>query len=233
MNSPTQHYRNRVLASLPEAEINRLIPHLSPVVLEQEKPLLDGQAKHGYFLEQGIASVVVTVANGDTVEVGVIGCDGIVGLPILLGTDGAPGRTFIQIAGSGFRINADTLKKEFERPSELRRYLQRYMHAFLVQSAQTAACNRLHGIEERLARWLLTCRDRMETDDLHLTHDFLAQMLGAPRSTVTLAAGLLQRAGLIDHSRGVVTVRDRARLEDASCECYRTVRNEFRRLSLL
>jgi CRP-like cAMP-binding protein len=233
MNSPTQPYKNRVLASLPEAEIKRLIPHLSPVVLEQEKTLLDGEAKHGYFLEQGIASVVVTLADGDTVEVGVIGCDGVVGLPILFGTDGAPGRTFIQIAGSGFSINADMLKKEFERSSELRRYLQRYMHAFMVQSAQTAACNRKHNIEERLARWLLTCRDRLETDDLHLTHDFLGQMLGAPRSTVTLAAGLLQRAGLINYSRGVVTVHDRVGLENVACECYRTVRNEYQRLSLL
>jgi CRP-like cAMP-binding protein len=233
LTSPTQHYKNRVLASLPEDEIARLRAHLSPLTLEQDRTLLDGNAKHGFFLEQGIASVVVTVENGDTVEVGVIGVDGVVGLPILFGTDGAPGRTFIQIAGSGFSINAGVLKTEFERPGELRRYLQKYMHAFLVQSAQTAACNRMHNIEERLARWLLTCRDRMETDDLHLTHEFLSHMLGAPRSTVTLAAGLLHRAGFIDHSRGVVTVRDRVGLEGAACECYRTVRDEYRRLSLL
>ena len=107
------------------------------------------------------------------------------------------------------------------------------MQGFLVQSAQTAACNRLHNIEERLARWLLACRDRMETDQLHLTHDFLGQMLGAPRTTVTLAAGLLHRAGMIDYSRGVVTIRDREKLEATACECYGIVRDEFRRLSLL
>jgi CRP-like cAMP-binding protein len=228
-----QVYRNRVLAALPKAEINRLKPYLSPVTLEQEHALLNGTASHGYFMEQGIASVVVTLKNGDTVEVGIIGIDGVVGLPILLGTEGAPGRTFIQIAGSGFRIEADILKKEFERPGKLRQHLQRYMQGFMVQAAQTAACNRLHNIEERLARWLLSCRDRMESDQLRLTHDFLGQMLGAPRTTVTLAAGLLHRAGMIDYSRGVVTITNRTALEQTACECYSIVRNEFQRLALL
>ena len=234
MNLPKQQpYRNRVLAALPKAELNRLQRHFSPVTLEQEKTLLDGKTSHAYFLEEGIASVVVSVKNGNTVEVGIIGIDGVVGLPILLGTDGAPGRTFVQIAGSGFRIKADVLKEEFERPSQLRRHLQRYMQGFMVQTAQTAVCNRMHNIEERLARWLLSCRDRTESDKLHLTHDFLGQMLGAPRTTVTLAAGLLHRAGLIDHSRGVVTIKDRPAMEEAACECYSIVRDEFKRLSLL
>jgi CRP-like cAMP-binding protein len=234
MNPPRQPaYRNRVLAALPRAEINRLKPHLSAVALEQEETLLDGKANYAYFLEQGIASVVVTVEDGNTVEVGIIGIDGVVGLPILLGAGTAPGRTFVQIAGSAFRIQADTLKEEFERSGELRRHLHKYMQGFMVQSAQTAACNRLHNIEERLARWLLSCRDRTESDQLHLTHDFLGQMLGAPRTTVTLAAGLLHRAGLIDYSRGVVTIKNRAKLEETACECYHIVRDEFRRLSLL
>jgi CRP-like cAMP-binding protein len=234
MNLPKQQaYRNRVLAALPSAEISRLKPHLSPVNLKQELTLLDGTAPHGYFLESGIASVVVTVENGNTVEVGIIGVDGVVGLPILLGGAGSPGRTFVQIAGSGYRLEAAILKEEFERTGELRRHLQRYMQGFLVQSAQTAACNRLHNIEERLARWLLACRDRMESDQLRLTQDFLGQMLGAPRTTVTLAAGLLHRAGLIDYTRGVVTVRDRDGLEKTACECYRIVRDEYQRLSLL
>jgi hypothetical protein len=177
--------------------------------------------------------VVVTLENGATVEVGIVGIDGVVGIPILLGTDGAPGRTFMQIAGSGFRIEAGILKREFDRPGELHRILHRYMQGFLVQSSQTAACNRLHNIEERLARWLCSCRDRLETDQLHLTHDFLGQMLGAPRTTVTLAAGLLHRAGMIDYARGLVTIRNRAALEETACECYRIVRDEFQRLSLL
>ncbi len=233
MNLPTRKYRNRILGALPKAEINRLTPHLSPVALKQEETLLDGKATHAYFVEEGMASVVVILQNGATVEVGVIGVDGVVGLPILLGTEGSPGRTFVQIAGSAFRIKAQVLKDEFERSGELRRHVQRYMQGFLVQSAQTAACNRLHNIEERLARWLLTCRDRMESDRLLLTHDFLGQMLGAPRTTVTLAAGLLHRAGMIDYSRGLVTVKDRNALENAACECYRIVRDEFKRLTLL
>ncbi len=180
-----------------------------------------------------MASVVVTVNNGDTVEVGVIGVDGVVGIPILLGTGGTPGRTFVQIAGSGFRIPAKTLKEEFERDGHLRRHLQRYLQAYFVQTAQTAACNRLHGIEERLARWLLTCHDRIKAAELRLTHDFLSQMLGAPRTTVTLAAGLLQRAGMIRYLRGTVTIQNRAGLESTACECYPVVRDEFRRLKLL
>ena len=233
MNPPKLHYKNRILAALPKAEISRLAPHLSPVSLQQEQTLLDGKAAYAYFLEDGIASVVIGVENGDTVEVGVIGIDGVVGLPALLGAPMPPGRTFIQIAGSGFRIKAQALREAFEKPSELRRCLQMYMQGFFVQTAQTAVCNRLHGIEERLARWLLTCRDRMETDELHLTHGFLGQMLGAPRTTVTLAAGLLHRAGLIEYKRGVVTIQNRVGLENTACECYRTVRDEFRRLALL
>lgn len=234
MKPPRQLYKNRVLANLPEAEISRLAPYLTPVTLQQEETLLDGMASHGYFLEDGIASVVATVENGSTVEVGIIGIDGVVGLPILLGTGGGgPVRTFIQIAGSAFRIEAHLLKQEYDRSGELTRHLQRYMHGFFVQTALTAACNRLHGIEARLARWLSACRDRMESDQLHLTHEFLGQMLGSPRTTVTLAAGLLQRAGMIHYSRGVVTVQDRAALENTACECYGIVRDEFRRLRLL
>ena len=231
--SPSRPYKNRVLASLPKDDINRLARHLSPVTLAQRKNLLDGHAPYAYFLEEGMASVVVTLANGDTVEVGVVGTDGVVGIPILLGSGTTPGRTFIQIAGSGFRIPAKRLKEEFERPGVLREYLQKYLQGCLAQTAQTAACNRLHTIEERLARWLLSCRDRINSDVLRLTHDFLGQMLGAPRSTVTLAAGLLQRAGLIHYSRGTVTIKNRPGLEGTACECYEIVRNEFRRLKLL
>jgi CRP-like cAMP-binding protein len=233
MSTPNSHYKNRVLASLPKAELESLAPHLTPLDLPQEQVLLDGKAPSAYFLEDGIASAVVSVADGSTVEVGVIGIDGVVGLPILLGTGHSPVLTFMQIAGSGFRIEAEKLKTAFEQNGDLRRHLQRYIQAFMVQTSQTAACNRLHNIEERLARWLLSCRDRVSSDRLALTQDFLGQMLGSPRTTVTLAVGLLERAGMIDHSRGVVTVRDRTALEGASCECYRTVRDEYSRLGLL
>jgi len=225
-------YKNRVLAALPKAEIERLEPYLSVVTLKLRDQLLDGHAKYAYFLEQGLASVVIPMKEGRTVEVGVIGIDGVVGLPILLGAAGMPGETFIQAEGSGFRIQAQALKDAFERPGELRRHLHKYLLATLVQSAQNAACNRVHPIKERLARWILTCHDRLQSDHMPLTHEFLGQMLGAPRTTVTLAAGMLQQAGLIDYSRGHVAIKKRAGLEKAACECYQVVRNEFDRLGL-
>ena len=233
MNTRANAYKNRILASLSPGELSRISPHLVPVDLPQDKSLLDGRATTAYFLEEGIASVVVTLKEGETVEVGVIGNDGVVGIPALLGVENGTSRTFMQIQGCGYSIKANVLREHFERSGELRKYLQRYMQAFMVQTAQTAACNRVHDIEERLARWLLTCRDRMPSDRLHLTQTFIGQMLGAPRTTVTLAAGILERAGLIDHSRGVVVIRNRAELENTACECYQTVRDEYKRLKLL
>jgi CRP-like cAMP-binding protein len=234
MNPPKQEYRNRVLAALPKAEIGRLASHLSPVTLRLRTQLLDSAApSYAYFLEDGLASVVVTLENGTTVEVGIIGIDGVIGLPVLLGAGGMPGRTFIQVAASGYRIQAQRLKEEFERPGELRRHLEKYLLANLVQSAQNAACNRLHCIAERLAKWLLNCHDRVQSDQILFTHEFLAQMLGAPRTTVTLAAGMLHQAGLIDYTRGRVMIKNRSGLEEAACECYRVVREEFQRLGLL
>ncbi len=233
MNPRGIRFKNRVLASLPAVEINRLSPHLVPIDLPQNKSLVDGKATAAYFLEVGIASVVVTLEDGETVEVGVIGNDGVVGIATLLGVENGTSRTFMQIEGTGYSIKPQILREEFERPGQLRTYLQRYMQAFMSQTAQTAACNRVHGIEERLARWLLTCRDRMPSDQLNLTQTFLGQMLGAPRTTVTLAAGILKRAGLIDHSRGTVLIRNRAELENSACECYRAVRDEYKRYRLL
>ncbi len=221
MNPPAKVYKNRVLAALPKAELDRLKPHLSPVTLPVRTPLLDGRADHAYFMETGLASVVLTLAGGDTVEVGVIGIDGVVGLPILLGAGTVPGETFIQVAGSGYRIDATVLKAEFERAGQLRSHLQKYVQAYLIQSAQNAACNRLHPISERLARWILTCHDRVQSDRIQLTHEFLGQMLGAPRSTVTLAAGMLHQAGFIEYSRGHVIIKNRQELEHVACECYR------------
>lgn len=233
MNPPVTKYRNRVLAALPKAELERLTPHLSPVLLKTRTQLLDGRASHAYFLEEGLASVVLTLADGSTVEIGIIGIDGVVGLPILLGAETMPGETFIQVEGSGFRIEAQRLKDEFEREGQLRSHLQKYIMAYAIQTAQTAACNRLHSISERLARWLLSCHDRVQSDRMSLTHEFLGQMLGAPRTTVTLAAGMLHEAGLIDYARGHVTIKNRPELERVACECHRTVLDEYRRLGLL
>lgn len=233
MNPSARQYRNRILAALPATEIASLAPHLTPVTLEQEKGLLVGDITHGYFFEHGMASVVVTLDTGETVEVGVIGFEGVVGIPILLGATATADRTFVQIAGSGFRIRAQRLKEEFERAGEFRRIVTGYMQAFFAQAVQTAACNRHHTLEERLARWLLSCRDRTNTDELLLTHEFLGQMLGSRRPTVTLAANLLQKAGMIEYSRGKVTIQNRSALEGTACECYAVVREQFRKVSLL
>ena len=229
----TAPYKNRILAGLSKSEANRLVKKLEPLKLKQGQSLLDGKATDAYFLEEGMASVVLNLASGDTIEVGVIGSEGVVGLPILFGTGSIPGRTFMQIGGSGYRLKGEYLKEEFERGGELQNILLRHAQGLFTQSAQTAACNRMHTIESRLARWLLTCHDRVEADQLLLTHEFLGQMLGAPRTTVTLAAGALQRSNLIGYSRGKVTIRNRAGLEKLACECYRNVRDEYRRLGLL
>ena len=228
-------YRNRILASLPKEEISSLASHLSPVTLPQGQTLLDAGQKvdHAYFLENGLASIVVTMKSGTSVEVGVVGKEGMVGLPLLLGTESLPHRTFIQIRASGFRIRAAILCRELEKSAMLRHRAQLYLQAHLVQASQTAGCNRLHEIAERLARWLLMCDDRIESDDLEITHQSLGDMLGAPRATVTLAAGMLQRAGLVDYSRGHVRILNRRGLEEAACECYRNIRREYERLDLL
>jgi CRP-like cAMP-binding protein len=228
------HHKNRILASLPKVEIGRLAPYLSPLTLPVGETLVEPgeDITHAYFLESGMASVVVAMTDGNTVETGITGNDGVVGIPILLGTKSMPTRTFIQIAGSGYRIAARRLAEAYERPGMLRKQINRYFQAHLAQTAQTAACNRLHDIEERLARWLLICHDRMESDTFSLTHEFLGHMLGTPRTTVTLAAGQLHKAELVDYSRGKVRIRNRKGLENAACECYKTIRDEFERLGI-
>jgi CRP-like cAMP-binding protein len=233
-NESGNGYKNRILASLPKAEISRLSPNLSAVDLPAGKTLMDpGQEiSFAYFLETGLASVVVAMSDGNMVETGITGNDGLVGFPVLLGTRTIPTRTFMQIPGAGYKIKAQHLINEFDRSGVLQKKINRYFQAHLVQTGQTAACNRLHDIAERLARWLLMCHDRMSSDTFTITHEFLGHMLGTPRSTVTLAAGILHKAGLIDYSRGKLVVRDRKGLEKAACECYQTIRKEFDRLGI-
>ena len=226
-------FKNKILAALPETEIRNLVPHLSPVVLNAREILADGAPRFGYFLEEGLASVVITLPRGEEVEVAAVGSEGVVGVSLLLGVHEAPGRTSMQVNGLGFSVPAEHLRKAFENPSELQTRLQRYLQGFIVQMAQNSACNRHHQIIQRLARWLLTCHDRVQNDRMPLTHDVLGCVLGAPRATVTLAAGKLLRAGLIEYTRGHLTITDRAGLENAACDCYRIVRDEFRHLESL
>jgi CRP-like cAMP-binding protein len=233
--SVSKPYKNRVLASLPATEMKRLAPHLLPVTLKMNRTLHDADEMVDtvYFLEQGVCSHVLTMETGNTVEVGITGRDGFVGLPAVLDAGRSPHRSFMQIPGHGFSVKAKILREQSDASSELRSCLQRAIQGLLVQTAQTAACNRVHELEERLARWLMMCHDRVQSDDLPMTHEFLATMLGTRRSTVTVAAGMLHKAGLIAYSRGHVTIQNREGLRDAACECYQTVYDEYVRLGLL
>jgi CRP-like cAMP-binding protein len=186
-----------------------------------------------YFLEDGICSIVATMSGGETVEVGIIGRDGLVGLPAVLGAVQSPNRCFMQIPGYGFRVKSKILTEQSEASPGLRVCLLRSVQGLLVQTAQTAACNRVHDLHERLARWLLMCHDRVQLDCVAITQEFLATMLGTRRSSVTVAARILQKAGLITYTRGHVTIEDLAGLKDASCECYQVVHDEYVRLGLL
>lgn len=228
-------YKNQILESLSGVEIARIRPHLSPVTLVTGQILQDPEQNvtYGYFLETGMASMVVEMAKGNSVEAAVIGKEGMVNICILLGTSSMPTRTFMQIPGGGYKIKADILKKEFDKGGTLQKHINSYIQAHLVQTSQTAACNRLHDIAERLARWLLMCHDRLDSDKFPITHEFLGHMLGSPRSTVTLAAGILQKEGLVVYSRGKMKICNRQGLEKFACECYCIIHDEYERLGVM
>lgn len=225
-------YRNQILSALSKTEMAGLAPHLSAVDLPVGKTLraTGEECVLGYFLESGMASSVISMADGTTIETGITGKEGVVGFPALLGTKSMPMHCFMQIGGSGYKIRAERLSEEYERPGTLRKQINKFIQTYIVQTAQTAACNRVHEVPQRLARWLLMCHDRMESDTFTITQEFLGHMLGTPRTAVTIAAGALRKAGLIDYFRGEVRVRSRKGLEDTACECYRTIRSELDRL---
>jgi len=231
---PPITYKNRLLASLPPEAIQLLIPHLVLVDLPRDRTLKEANlaAEGAYFLEGGICSIVATMEDGATVEVGLIGRDGFVGTAAVLDAGLAPNRYFMQIPGYGFRIKATVLRQLADTCPALRASLLRSVQGLLVQTAQTAACNRLHDLQERLARWLLMCRDGVQSDQILVTQEFLATMLGTRRSSVTVAAGMLQKAGLIASTRGHVAILDPAGLAAAACECYEIVHSEYVRLGL-
>jgi CRP-like cAMP-binding protein len=180
-----------------------------------------------YFLESGVASMVSMMREGATVEVSTIGNDGLVGVPLLLGASSMPTRCFLQVPGDGKRMEAETFIDSIAEYDGFRRLLLRYVQVLFNQVAQTAACNRAHSVEQRCARWLLMTRDRMTTDVLPLTHEFLGYMLGVRRESVSVAAEALQHSGLITYQRGKITIRDRPALEAATCECYVVVRDSL------
>jgi CRP-like cAMP-binding protein len=225
-------HTNRLLGLLTQADYERLHPHLQPVALEYRKPLYEADVpiEFVWFIESGVASLVNTMVNGDAAEVGTIGNEGIVGLPLLLGDHRAPTDVYVQVPGTGLRMNAALFSKELAQSASMRLVMLRYAHAFFNQVAQSAACNQLHLLRQRCCRWLLMTHDRMQSDEFLLTQEFLAMMLGVRRTGVATVAAALRRAGLIHYTRGNVTIVDRAGLEQQSCECYGISKVEFDRL---
>jgi CRP-like cAMP-binding protein len=218
--------RNHVLTTIPEFEFGKLQPHLEWVDLTYHQNLLasNGEVEYAYFLNRGMISLVVTTSDGRSVEVGVVGKEGAVGTCLAVNLKKNPYRAVVQIPGDGVRVHANVIEELRGSLPEFELLLNRYASVQGMQVAQLAACNRLHEIEQRLARWMLMCHDRIESDLLPMTHEFFAQMLGAGRPSVTLAAGALQKAGIIRYTRGKVTILNRPALEDAACECYRVIR---------
>jgi CRP-like cAMP-binding protein len=225
---------NQILNSIPETEYNLIRPHLEPVELPHQRILHEAGEKidFAYFLNEGLASLVVLTRDGHSVEVAIVGREGIVGTPLAVGIHRGPYRSIMQIQGSGVRIKSEVLEETMREAPEMRLMLNRYVLVQGLQIAQIAACNRLHEIEQRLARWLLMCQDRVGSDILPVTHEFLAQMLGSGRPSVSLAAGILQKAGFIDNLRGTVKIVNRKQLESAACECYKVIQQFNRTLVL-
>jgi len=223
---------NKLLAIIPRKELDRLSPHLHEVELPFKKVLseVDEEIQHAYFVTNGVVSMVNQPDNGDIVEFATVGNEGMAGFPLVMGTRSLPSRVLVQVAGSALRIDgADLLACLRETPT-LHRLLMRYVMAVLNQIAQSTSCNRLHQVQERCARWLLHTHDRVEGDGFPMTHEFLGQMLGVHRPTVTIAARMLQQAGLIRYTRGKIEVIDRPGLEAASCNCYRLIADQYERL---
>jgi CRP-like cAMP-binding protein len=229
---PNGPQRNRLLAALPLVDLALVRPYLELVEMEQRELMFDPEEpiSHVYFPETAVVSLISRMGDGVNVEVGTAGCEGMAGLSVFLAGDTSTLQAFAQIPGLAWRVEAATFTRLSDAPGPLHRMMLRYTQAFLTQLAQSAACNGAHHVDERCARWLLMTDDRVEGNELALTHEFLAFMLGVRRAGVTVAMQALKDRGLVRYSRGKVRVTDRAGLESASCECYRTVRSNFDRL---
>jgi CRP-like cAMP-binding protein len=223
---------NRLLAALPRAEFDRLTARMDdvPLGVRDQVYRANGPMDHVYFPRSGMISMVITMEDGGAVEVGTVGDEGMTGVTALLSGDRSPAEVFCQIAGEARRMRLAAFKEAVGSEGPFRDLVQRYARVLMSMVSQSVACNRLHPVEARLARWLLTSHDRVDGDEIPLTQEFLAMMLGVQRPSVTVVAGALQTAGLIRHVRGRITVLDREGLESASCECYRVVRAELDRL---
>jgi CRP-like cAMP-binding protein len=223
---------NQLLAALPGEELAHLLPALEHVAFSLGDIVYEssGRLDYVYFPSSCIVSLVYTMQSGETAEMGLVGNDGAVGIALFTGGATMPNRAVVQVAGDAFRMNAKTLLREFRRAGPLQGLLLLYTQALLTQVCQTAVCNRLHSVEQRLCRWILLCHDRLKSNELPMTQEFISNMLGGRRQSVTVSAGRLQDAGLIHYSRGHIRILNRAGLEAAACECYGVVRTECDRL---
>jgi CRP-like cAMP-binding protein len=223
---------NRLLAALPQASFDKLLPFLETVSMPLGMSVYESGGAQGYvyFPTTAIVSLLYVLENGSSAEIAVTGNEGLVGIALFMGGETTPSRAVVQSAGDGFRLRASVLKKEFESASALQHLLLRYTQALITQMAQTAVCNRHHSLDQQLCRWLLLSLDRLPGNDLVMTQELIANMLGVRREGVTEAAGNLQAEGLIEYSRGRITVLDRQHLEARVCECYSVVKKEYDRL---
>jgi len=227
---PVTQVKNRILLALPSLDYQRLQAKLEFVNLARGTVLYDvGSAiRHAYFMNTGMVSLIASTENGATVEVGSVGDEGLIGMPVVLGGKSRMSyRAVVQIAATGMKLSVAALESELEQCPRLRELLLKYMHVLHAHVSQSAVCNRFHSLEQRLCRWLLTTRDRVALDRFPLTHESLAHILGSTRTPLTLTAGALQKAGSIAYHRGIIRILDSAALEAAACECYRIVKDDY------
>jgi CRP-like cAMP-binding protein len=227
--SPKQ---NHLLGAIPEAEWDRFAPHLTPVALGLGEVIYESGTNqpHVYFPIDSIVSLLYTLEDGSSAEIAIVGNEGLVGISLFMGGDTTPSRAVVQSAGDAFRMKAQWIREEFILARSVQQLFLRYTQALLTQMAQTAVCNRHHSVDQQLCRWLLMSLDRLPSNELKMTQELIANMLGVRREGVTEAAGKLQHAGVIEYRRGRITVLDRPRLEQMACECYQVVKKEFARL---
>jgi CRP-like cAMP-binding protein len=223
---------NRLLAALPEDDYDALLPFLEPLAMPLGLSVYESGGAQGYvyFPTSAIVSLLYVLADGASAEIAVTGNEGLVGIALFMGGETTPSRAVVQSAGRGYRLRAAVLKKKFEAGGALQHLLLRYTQALITQMTQTAVCNRHHAVDQQLCRWLLLSLDRLPTQELVMTQELIANMLGVRREGVTEAAGKLQSEGLIHYSRGHITVLDRRQLEARVCECYAVVKKEYERL---
>ncbi len=232
MSSPHSPNQNHLLAALPTAEFERIAPHLELVAMPLGEVLYEssGQLQHVYFPATAIVSLHYVMENGASSEIAGVGNEGVLGISLFMGGNTTPSRAIVQTAGHGYQLKTQLLMEEFNRGGVTQHLLLRYTQALITQVSQTAVCNRHHSVKQQLCRWLLLTLDRLPSNELTMTQELIAGMLGVRREGITEVAGHLQKAGFIRYRRGHITVLDRSGLESCACECYAVVKKELSRL---